>query len=131
MFVGLILILLIGLLITLVALGFWLWTLVDCLSNKYLSDNKKVLWTMLIVFLGLLGSLAYFFAERSSQHKSYNYPPPILRQPQVAQPYHPYQEGYRAQPIPRTYQPDRAVPIDERQPAQQVQNEHIQISYPE
>ena len=49
--------LLVGLLGTIV----WVWSLIHCIQNKNLSDNNRIIGVILIVVLGLLGSLIYLF----------------------------------------------------------------------
>jgi hypothetical protein len=51
---------LIGLLLTV----FWIWMLVDSLTNKGLSDTEKLVFVLLVVFLPFIGSLIYFFVGR-------------------------------------------------------------------
>jgi hypothetical protein len=53
---GEILILLFALPITL----FWLWTLIDAIQNKGLSDGEKICWVLAILFLQILGAFLYF-----------------------------------------------------------------------
>jgi hypothetical protein len=45
--------------------AFWLWMLIDALRNKALTDNEKLVWVLVIVFLHFLGALIYFFVARS------------------------------------------------------------------
>ena len=45
--------------------AFWVWMLIDALRNKALTDNEKLLWVLVIVFLHFLGALIYFFVARS------------------------------------------------------------------
>tara|TARA_R110002111_G_scaffold117466_3_gene179517 strand:- start:17332 stop:17556 length:225 start_codon:yes stop_codon:yes gene_type:complete len=42
----------------------WIWMLVDCLQNEPSTGNEKVIWVLLMVFLGVLGSLLYYFIRR-------------------------------------------------------------------
>jgi|GEM_PF-3519146 len=42
----------------LLAFAFWIWMLVDCLTSKRLDSNDRLLWVLLIVFLGVLGGLS-------------------------------------------------------------------------
>lgn len=49
----------------LVAVVLWLWSLVHCIRNKGLSDNMRLIGVLLIVFLGLLGSLIYLVLPRN------------------------------------------------------------------
>lgn len=46
------------------ALGFvalWVWSLIHCIRNRYLSDNNRIIGIVLIALLGLLGSFVYLF----------------------------------------------------------------------
>lgn len=43
---------------------FWLISLIHCVSNKQLSDTNRVVGILLIVFLGILGSIAYIVLPR-------------------------------------------------------------------
>lgn len=52
-----------------IALGlfaFWIWMLVDCVRNRSLSDNDRILWVIVICLTHALGALIYFFAGRLS-----------------------------------------------------------------
>ena len=46
---------------------FVVWMLIDCLTSS-LPTNEKILWTLVIIFLHLLGALIYFFVKRSGTH---------------------------------------------------------------
>lgn len=58
-------------LITLIIGGFafWIWMLVDCVKRKFKNENDKILWVLLIVLLGWLGALVYFFVVRMPEKK--------------------------------------------------------------
>ena len=45
-------------------LAFWIWMLIDCVRNKALSDNERIVWTLVIVFTHALGALIYLLAGR-------------------------------------------------------------------
>ena len=49
----------------LAAFAFWIWMLVDCLTSKRLDSNDRLLWVLLIVFLGVLGAILYFFIKKN------------------------------------------------------------------
>jgi hypothetical protein len=56
---------LLGLLgISLLIFAFWLWMLVDAITNKGLSDTEKILFVVLVFFLPFIGSLIYLFVGR-------------------------------------------------------------------
>lgn len=52
------------LLIAVPLVGFWVWTLVDCLQNEPSENNEKLLWMLLIVFTEVIGAAIYFFVRR-------------------------------------------------------------------
>jgi hypothetical protein len=39
--------------------------LIDCIQNKSLESNEKIIWALVIIFLHFLGALIYFFVTRS------------------------------------------------------------------
>ncbi len=127
-------------LLGLAAMVFWIWTLIDCLTNKQLTETQKVVWTVVIIFAGWLGSLIYLFAGRAPRvyapAQQYYSSPQTYRQSQaeafLQENYQSYQEGYRAQSYARPQYAAPSVPVaGEEQSVQQAQYEEIQISYPE
>jgi len=55
---------LVGLLIGLAYVIFWLWMLVHAITNKGLPDGEKILWVLVLIFLHVLGPILYFFIGR-------------------------------------------------------------------
>jgi hypothetical protein len=64
---------------------FWLWMLIDCIKRDF---GEKTVWILILIFLGFLGALLYFFLVRrklkrelksggavSSQPQPYQQPP--------------------------------------------------------
>ena len=47
--------------IALAAFAFWIWMLISAIQNRGLSDNDRIIWVLVIVFLHVLGSIIYFF----------------------------------------------------------------------
>lgn len=43
---------------------FWIWALVSCIRNESSADNTKVVWTLIIAVLHVLGALLYFLVRR-------------------------------------------------------------------
>jgi len=137
MFLIFILVGLLAALLPLALLVFWIWMLVDCVSNKNLPDIQRVIWILLMVTTNIIGALIYFFVGRSP--KTYAtppyYQPQVYQQPLYAQPptaERSYQEGYRPQEVPHRYQKVPAPPVEQIGPEQQqAEYEQIQISYPE
>jgi hypothetical protein len=56
-----VLLLLTGALIGLLVFAFWVWMLVDAITNRGVTDTEKILFVLLVFFLPFIGSLIYFF----------------------------------------------------------------------
>jgi hypothetical protein len=54
-------------LLSLAIFACWIWSLIHCIQNKYLSDNNRVIAIILIALLGILGSIVYLFLPRESE----------------------------------------------------------------
>ena len=53
--------------IAIIALGglvLWIWSLIHCIRNRYLSENNRLIGIILIVVLGLIGRVVYLFLPR-------------------------------------------------------------------
>ena len=44
---------------------FWLWMLVDAITNAALNGTEKIVWVLVVLFLHFVGALLYFFLARS------------------------------------------------------------------
>jgi phospholipase D-like protein len=38
---------------------FWIWMLIDAITNRGISDGEKIAWVLVIIFLHALGGLIY------------------------------------------------------------------------
>jgi hypothetical protein len=47
---------------------FWIWSLVNAIQNKGLTDGEKIGWVLAIVFFHFIGSVLYFFIGRSKRN---------------------------------------------------------------
>lgn len=56
--------------LTILAFIFWLWVLVDCVTKEPSEGNDKIVWTILIIFLPLIGSILYYFIRRPERIKA-------------------------------------------------------------
>lgn len=45
----------------------WVWSLIHCIQNPYLSDTNRLIGILLIALLSLLGSLIYLFLPRETE----------------------------------------------------------------
>ena len=53
-----------GLLIAGLLTLFWLWMLIDALTNASLETPQKIVWAAVIFFFPFLGAVIYFFVAR-------------------------------------------------------------------
>lgn len=49
---------------------FWLYTLIDCLTKEPSEGNDKLVWTLVIILVPLIGSLLYYFIRRPERIKA-------------------------------------------------------------
>lgn len=57
----------ISIIVGLVAFAFWLWMLIDAVSNQ---EEDKVIWILVILFVNTLGAIIYYFAARGPRIKN-------------------------------------------------------------
>jgi len=38
---------------------FWIWTIIDCIRNTNYDDTRRIMWVLIIVLLGFIGSIIY------------------------------------------------------------------------
>jgi len=44
---------------------FWIWMIVDCAKRDFKNDGDKIVWILVLVFLGILGAIIYFFVIKN------------------------------------------------------------------
>ena len=49
---------------------FWLWVLIDCVTKEPSEGNDKIVWTILILSLPLIGAGLYYFVRRPERIKA-------------------------------------------------------------
>jgi len=54
-----------GLIIALILGLFWLWMLIDALTNASLDSTMRIVWALAIFFFPFLGAVVYFFVGRN------------------------------------------------------------------
>jgi hypothetical protein len=52
------------------ALIFWLWVLIDCVTKESSEGNDKLAWTILIIFVPWIGAILYYFVRRPERVKT-------------------------------------------------------------
>lgn len=48
-------------------LSFWVYTIVDVAKSKFNDDITKIVWLLVVILLGFLGSIIYWIVGRSSK----------------------------------------------------------------
>ena len=44
----------------------WLAMLIDCAKRKFRNDTDKVVWILVIVLVGVIGAIVYYFAVKKN-----------------------------------------------------------------
>ncbi len=60
----------IGLVFLVIGLAFfavWVWSLIDVIRSDFKGENDKLIWILVIVLAGILGSVIYFFVGRKNK----------------------------------------------------------------
>jgi uncharacterized membrane protein len=47
---------------------FWISMLIDCLQRKFKKDNDKLVWTLVIIFVGVIGATIYYFLVKKGKN---------------------------------------------------------------
>jgi hypothetical protein len=63
-----------GVLFWAVSAIFWIWMLIDCVTNDFRRDTDKIVWILVIIFLHVLGALIYYLLIKV---RGYNKKPKI------------------------------------------------------
>ncbi len=58
---------LIGIIIGLAILVFWLWALIDIIKSDFKDSATKVIWFIFVFFLYFLGAAIYYFFGRQTK----------------------------------------------------------------
>ena len=60
----------VGLFVVLIAIAmfaFWVWTLIDAIKGNFKGENDKIIWILVIVLAGILGSIIYLAVGRKNK----------------------------------------------------------------
>ena len=47
--------------------GFWIYTIVEISRSKFNDDSSKIVWILVVVLIGILGSIIYWIFGRSNR----------------------------------------------------------------
>ncbi len=59
----------IGIIIGILFLIFWIFMIVDCAKRKFIKDGEKILWILIMIFGTWIGAIVYFFVIRQFNPK--------------------------------------------------------------
>ena len=51
---------------------FWISMIIDCVKRKFKDDSSKILWILILIFLGILGAIIYYFVVKKPECCSKN-----------------------------------------------------------
>ena len=66
---GLILLMLIFMAVFVFLFIFWILMIIDCVKRDFKGENDKVVWILVLVFLGFLGAVIYYFVVKVNDKK--------------------------------------------------------------
>ena len=48
-------------------IGFWIYTIVEISKSKFNDDSAKIVWLLVVILIGILGSLIYWIFGRANR----------------------------------------------------------------
>ena len=57
----------VALALLLASIGFWIYTIVDIVKSNFQDETTKIIWLLVVVLIGILGSLIYWIFGRSGR----------------------------------------------------------------
>ena len=48
---------------------FWIWTIIDVARRDFKNSNERLIWLLLIILLGIIPSLVYYFVVMRPDNK--------------------------------------------------------------
>lgn len=62
----------VGGILSLLSFAFWVWMLVDCITNEPSHGNDKLVWLIVILLANFVGAAIYFFVRRPRRMELYS-----------------------------------------------------------
>ncbi|GCE11210.1 PLDc N-terminal domain-containing protein [Tengunoibacter tsumagoiensis] len=50
---------------------FWIWAMVDCVTNESSNSNDKIVWLLIIIFTHLIGAFIYLLIRRPERIRQF------------------------------------------------------------
>ena len=48
---------------------FWILMIIDAAQRRFKSDAEKIVWILILIFLGILGALIYYFVIKKPNRR--------------------------------------------------------------
>ena len=55
--------------ILILAMIFWIMMLIDVIKRDFSKENDKIVWLLVIIFLGIIGAIVYYFVVKKEDKK--------------------------------------------------------------
>lgn len=69
--IGVIFLILLLIALAVAAFVFWIIMIIDCAKRNFKGDSEKIVWILVLIFLGIIGALIYYFVvPRNDKSKS-------------------------------------------------------------
>ena len=64
MAIGFMFFMLIIVILLVLGLIFWIAMIIDCTKRNFKKDSEKIVWILVLIFLGVLGAIIYYFVVK-------------------------------------------------------------------
>jgi len=64
MAIGFMFFMLIIVILLVLGLIFWIAMIIDCAKRNFKKDSEKIVWILVLIFLGVLGAIIYYFVVK-------------------------------------------------------------------
>ena len=64
MAIGFMFFMLIIVILLVLGLIFWIAMIIDCTKRNFKKDSEKIVWILVLIFLGILGAVIYYFVVK-------------------------------------------------------------------
>ena len=64
MAIGFMFFMLIIVILLVLGLIFWIAMIIDCVKRNFKKDSEKIVWILVLIFLGVLGAIIYYFVVK-------------------------------------------------------------------
>jgi len=64
MAIGFMFFMLIIVILLVLGLIFWIAMIIDCAKRNFKKDAEKIVWILVLIFLGVLGAIIYYFVVK-------------------------------------------------------------------